>query len=83
MTAFSFPEAIAFRISCAHFSELILRESALVAYAVTVSSGAAGSAEIDASPEVVLDRPFVCLIRAGETGLVLFAGMVNNPNVGS
>jgi serine protease inhibitor len=83
MTAFSFPEATVFRIFCAHFSELILRESALVAYTVTVSSEVAGSDEIDASPEIVLDRPFVYLIRAGETGLVLFAGMVNNPNVRS
>jgi serpin B len=54
-------------------------EEGTVAYAVTVSVLAAGSAG-PMSPDVVLDRPFVYFIRAGENGLVLFAGVVNNPN---
>jgi serpin B len=54
-------------------------EEGTVAYAVTVSGLFAGSAA-SGSPDVVLDRPFVYFIRAGATGLVLFAGVVNNPN---
>jgi serpin B len=54
-------------------------EEGTVAYAVTVSGLAGGSAMED-SPDVILDRPFVFFIRAGENGLVLFAGVVNDPN---
>jgi len=54
-------------------------EEGTVAYAVTVSSISAGKAA-PASPDVVLDHPFVYFIRAGAIGLVLFAGVVNNPN---
>ncbi|MBN1472893.1 MAG: hypothetical protein JW925_14055 [Syntrophaceae bacterium] len=54
-------------------------EEGTVAYAVTVTGTAAtGAGPI--SPDVVLDRPFVYFIRAGASGLVLFAGVVNNPN---
>jgi serine protease inhibitor len=56
-------------------------EEGTVAYAVTVSALAAKTgAPAPISPDVVLDRPFVYFIRAGATGLVLFAGVVNNPN---
>ncbi len=54
-------------------------EEGTVAYAVTVSAIAEGAAA-EVSPDVVLNRPFVYFIRAGATGLVLFAGVVNNPN---
>ncbi|MBN1574947.1 MAG: hypothetical protein JW913_00240 [Chitinispirillaceae bacterium] len=54
-------------------------EEGTVAYAVTVSTAVPCAAGL-MSPDVVLDRPFVYFIRAGETGLVLFAGVVNNPN---
>ena len=50
-----------------------------MAYAVTVTAMGATSAG-PGSPDVVLDHPFVCFIRAGATGLVLFAGVVNNPD---
>jgi serine protease inhibitor len=30
--------------------------------------------------EVIFNQPFVYFIRAGENGLVLFAGIMNNPN---
>jgi serine protease inhibitor len=55
-------------------------EEGTVAYAVTVSGLSATGAPAPISPDVVLDRPFVYFIRAGATGLVLFAGVVNNPN---
>lgn len=64
---------------CIHRAGIKSDEEGTVAYAVTVSAGAVGSS-FDPSPDVVLDRPFVYFIRAGETGLVIFAGVVNNPN---
>ncbi len=54
-------------------------EEGTVAYAVTVTTMEAGGAP-EPSPDVALDRPFVYFLRAGENGLVLFAGVVNNPN---
>ncbi|MBN1308651.1 MAG: hypothetical protein JXA18_12075 [Chitinispirillaceae bacterium] len=50
-----------------------------MAYAVTVLGLAAGAAG-PTSPDIILDRPFVYFIRAGATGLILFAGVVNNPD---
>ena len=32
-------------------------------------------------PDVVPDHPVVYFIRAGEPGLVLFSGVVNNPSM--
>jgi serine protease inhibitor len=61
-----------------HIAGIKTDEEGTVAYAVTVTAMGAGAAEV--SPDVVLDRPFVYFIRAGESGLVLFAGVVNNPN---
>lgn len=61
-----------------HTAGIKTDEEGTVAYAVTVSGGATGSAG-PMSPDVVLDRPLVYFIRAGATGLVLFAGVVNNP----
>jgi serpin B len=62
-----------------HTAGIKTDEEGTVAYAVTVSGMAPGSVE-EISPDVVLDRPFVYFIRAGANGLVLFAGVVNNPN---
>lgn len=53
-------------------------EEGTVAFAVTESDvwfGASGGP----SDEVFLNRPFVYCIRAGSNGLVLFAGVVENP----
>ena len=61
-----------------HIAGIKTDEEGTVAYAVTVTAMGAASAEV--SPDVVFDRPFVYFIRAGESGLVLFAGVVNNPN---
>jgi serine protease inhibitor len=62
-----------------HTAGIKTDEEGTVAYAVTVSGLGALSAG-GTAPEVVLDRPFVYFIRAGATGLVLFAGVVNNPS---
>jgi serine protease inhibitor len=62
-----------------HVAGIKTDEEGTVAYAVTITATGAGS-EVEISPDVVLDRPFVYFIRAGATGLVLFAGVVNNPN---
>ena len=64
---------------CIHKAGIRTDEEGTVAYAVTISAGATTSS-FDSSPDVILDRPFVYFIRAGESGLVLFAGVVNNPN---
>ncbi|MBN2035611.1 MAG: hypothetical protein JW768_02600 [Chitinispirillaceae bacterium] len=53
-------------------------EEGTKAYAATVAR--AGLTGIDPSPDVVIDKPFVYFIRAGENGLVLFAGVVNDPS---
>lgn len=52
-------------------------EEGTKAYAVTVSTMAAGSAA-PAEP-LVFDSPFVYFIRAGKNGLILFAGVVTHP----
>ena len=54
-------------------------EEGTVAYAVTVT-GVTDYAAGSTSPDIILDRPFVYFIRAGATGLVLFAGVVDNPD---
>jgi serpin B len=61
-----------------HSAGIRTDEEGTVAYAVTVTTGA-GNAVMD-GPDVTLDHPFVFFIRAGSTGMVLFAGVVNNPN---
>ncbi len=61
-----------------HTAGIRTDEEGTVAYAVTVTA-IAGNAS-DYSPDVILDHPFVFFIRAGSTGMVLFAGVVNNPN---
>lgn len=55
-------------------------EEGTKAFAVTITKMKDIAAAGDPSPDVVLDNPFVYFIRAGENGLVLFAGVVNNPN---
>jgi serpin B len=62
-----------------HTAGIRTDEEGTVAYAVTVT-GLAGNCAIDEGPDVTLDHPFVFFIRAGNTGMVLFAGVVNNPN---
>jgi serine protease inhibitor len=73
------------RDSAALYIEFIMHKAGIktdeegtVAYAVTVTAIAGGSDTM--SPDVILDKPFVYFIRAGVNGLVLFAGVVNNPN---
>lgn len=61
-----------------HTAGIKTDEEDTVAYAVNVGIG--GTASEESSPDVVFDRPFVYFIRAGVSGLVLFAGVVNNPN---
>lgn len=60
-----------------HTAGIITDEEGTVAYAVTVTGSVGSSA--DMGPSVTLDHPFVFFIRAGDTGMVLFAGVVNNP----
>lgn len=62
-----------------HLSACGCFDEGTVAYAVTVLGLAAGAAG-PTSPDIILDRPFVYFIRAGATGLILFAGVVNNPD---
>jgi len=54
-------------------------EEGTTAYAVTVTQidGLTSAAPPD---EIVFNKPFVYFIRAGQNGLILFAGVVNNPN---
>ncbi len=53
-------------------------EEGTKAYAATVTLMGTGS--YDPSPDIILNNPFVYFIRAGENGLVLFTGVVNNPS---
>ncbi len=64
-----------------HVAGIETDEEGTTAYAVTIIAGEAMAAG-PGSPNVVLDRPFVYFIRAGQNGLILFAGVVNNPNMG-
>lgn len=54
-------------------------EEGTEAYSVTVGMTGATSAG-PVSSDVVFDHPFVYFIRAGRNGLVLFAGVVNDPS---
>ncbi|HEX2955440.1 MAG TPA: serpin family protein [Chitinispirillaceae bacterium] len=60
-----------------HTAGIRTDEEGTVAYAVTVTAGAGNCAV--SGPDVTLDHPFVFFIRAGNTGMVLFAGVFNNP----
>jgi serine protease inhibitor len=64
-----------------HTAGIKTDEEGTVAYAATVSTLDAGSS-VPSEP-VIFNRPFVYFIRAGENGLILFAGIMNNPNVSS
>lgn len=55
-------------------------EEGTTAYAATVSAVGGATSIPDDSPDVVLDNPFVYFIRGGN-GLILFAGVVHNPNL--
>jgi serine protease inhibitor len=61
-----------------HLAGIRTDEEGTVAYAVTVTAIAGNSSGF--SPDIILDHPFVFFIRAGNTGMILFAGVVNNPN---
>lgn len=56
-------------------------EEGTVAYSVTVSSVGESSASLPPDHNIVLNHPFVYFIRAGQNGLVLFAGVLNNPPI--
>ncbi|NLG16200.1 MAG: serpin family protein [Fibrobacter sp.] len=62
-----------------HIAGIKTDEEGTEAYAATVSISGVGAS---APPEdnITFDRPFVYFIRAGQNGLVLFAGVVNNPS---
>jgi len=53
-------------------------EEGTKAFAVTVTGTETTSG--DGFQDVIFNRPFIYFIRAGENGLVLFAGIVNNPS---
>lgn len=54
-------------------------EEGTEAYTITVSAMGVGCSA-GSSPDVTFNSPFVYFIRAGKNGLVLFSGVVNNPN---
>jgi serpin B len=60
-----------------HVAGIKTDEEGTKAYTVTALGGSAGCEDL---PNVILDKPFIFFIRAGQNGLVLFAGVVNNPN---
>lgn len=55
-------------------------EEGTVAYAVTVSNVDGATSNGGDFTDVILDKPFVYFIRGGN-GLILFAGVVHNPNL--
>jgi len=59
-----------------HTAGIETDEEGTKAYATTVAAMAGKSAE--PLPGIIINRPFVCFIRAGMNGLILFAGVVNN-----
>lgn len=73
-----FADQGAFLSGVRHRAGLIADEAGTVAYAVTVAQvdGTAGPGD----ETLTLDRPYVFCIRAGQTGMVLFAGAVMNPS---
>lgn len=72
------PNADLFVYKVMHKAGIKTDEEGTTAFAVTVSGAMTVSG--GPSPDVYLDHPFVYFIRAGVNGLVLFAGVVNNPN---
>jgi serpin B len=60
-----------------HVAGIKTDEEGTKAYAATYLAGAACSAILD--PGITFNKPFVYFIRAGKNGLVLFAGVMNNP----
>jgi serpin B len=68
--------------SVLHKAVVEVNEEGTRAAAVTAGNMMATSIEIDVEPpiEVVVDRPFLFLIRSKDDGLLLFAGAVANPN---
>lgn len=59
-----------------HSAGIETDEEGTKAYAATVTGGATSAMPPE---ETVFDSPFVYFLRAGANGLVLFAGVVNNP----
>jgi serpin B len=60
-----------------HTAGIKTDEEGTKAYSITYLAGA--GTEFNADPGITINRPFVYFIRAGKNGLVLFAGVVNNP----
>jgi serine protease inhibitor len=66
--------------SVKHYAKIKTDEEGTKAVAITNTILAGNTAEnISDSPDIVLDKPFVYFIRAGQNGLVLFSGVVNKP----
>ena len=61
-----------------HCAGIRTDEEGTEAYAATVI-GAAGTG-MSPTEEITFNKPFVYFIRAGENGLILFAGIMNNPD---
>lgn len=64
-----------------HCAGIRTDEEGTEAYAAPVTALGGNSAALP--EEMVFDKPFVYFIRAGENGLVLFAGIMNDPNQSS
>lgn len=64
-----------------HIAGIETSEEGTKAYTVTVMGITVGSAGSEEPENIILNKPFVYFIRAGENGLVLFAGVVNNPGM--
>ncbi|NLD91915.1 MAG: serpin family protein [Fibrobacter sp.] len=62
-----------------HYAKIKADEEGTKAVAVTNTMVGCGSDGGGISPDIVLDKPFVYFIRAGQNGLVLFSGVVNKP----
>lgn len=61
-----------------HFAGIETDEEGTKAYASTIIAGI--GSESFYTPDVAFNKPFVYFIRAGENGLILFAGVVNRPD---
>lgn len=61
-----------------HSAGIRTDEEGTEAYAVTVT--AVSGKGVAPAEEIIFNKPFVYFIRAGENGLILFAGIMNNPN---
>jgi serine protease inhibitor len=65
-----------------HKTFVEVNESGTAAAAVTSIGIVATSAQIPTQPfEMILDRPFFCVIRDNETGTILFMGTIQHPEV--